>query len=333
MKFSKINIFFPFKNEISGGGANFLKLLKNDIEKSNFNYSNFIDSEILLININPLNLTLKRVLFLIKNIKLLANKIILFRVDGKIFDYRHKGYLYDWYIERFLLNMSDFIIFQSNWSKNRYRYTKENFRVIKNYVNENFFHNSNKSKNKTKKIRLLFTSFSGNFDKGYGILDFLDKNLDFKRFEIICLSPLKNLKFQNIIQKGLKTQEEIGYEFNKSDLYLFLSLNESCSNALLEAININIPILAVNSGSNLELIGSEKYVFNSNHELLQKLNNFFNSSESYDSSYFRYPISNSKNEYLYFFENLKPPELTFFRNIKIFLILFFFLFFIPLKRL
>ena len=98
-KNNKVNIFFPFSDKISGGGANFLELLKNDIETSDLVYTSFINSDIVLININPLNLTFIRVWFLLRKIKHLNKKIILFRVDGKLKDYRKKGYLYDWFID------------------------------------------------------------------------------------------------------------------------------------------------------------------------------------------------------------------------------------------
>jgi glycosyltransferase involved in cell wall biosynthesis len=86
------------------------------------------------------------------------------------------------------------------------------------------------------------------------------------------------------------SQIELNKEFEKHNVYIFPSRNETCSNALLEAKAKGIPILAINDAGNKEIINIDSNLFNDKHELIQKIkdltfnyeryNNFKQNSES-----------------------------------------------------
>lgn len=265
-----INIFYKFNYSGSGGGGNqFLLLLKQGLKSNNLYTENPYKSKFLLININPDNLRISRLIYLLSIIILNPKCKLFLRVDGKVSLYRDKGFFYDFLIENIFFKISDGIIFQSKWSKNLYKKQK-NSTVILNQANYKIYKKAHFSYNYSEVFKIIFTSWSPNKNKGITFLNLLDKKLDFNTFQVTAIGNL-NQKFKNIVLKNKMTQNELNEGLIDSHLYLFLSVNETCSNALLEAKATGIPCLTLNSGGNSEIITDKSLLFDSDNELINKI--------------------------------------------------------------
>jgi glycosyltransferase involved in cell wall biosynthesis len=73
---------------------------------------------------------------------------------------------------------------------------------------------------------------------------------------------------------GLKNSQEIAEYLRNSDIYITASINDPCSNSLIEAISCGTPCLAYNSGGHTEIIEQTNsgLTFNDEKDFLEKLN-------------------------------------------------------------
>ena len=165
-----MNIFIlrELKEGPYGGGNQFLKALKKEFIKRGFYENDPSKANCILFNSHH---NLEKVLrFKLKN----QNKLMVHRVDGPLFKIRNKDFEIDKII--YIINnlLADGTIFQSKWSrdenyklgmkKNKYETT------IINAPDPLIFNNKNKIIfNKTKKIKLIATSWSANWNKGFKI--------------------------------------------------------------------------------------------------------------------------------------------------------------------
>lgn len=286
----KIGIFFNFSNDGKGGGGNqFLNYYKSELIKDSLFTENLDEATAVLINLNPLNFKFKRIYKLVE-ILLLKKKIIL-RVDGKLQLYREKGFLFDLACEKFLFPMADGIIFQSQWAFNLFDDIKKPYRIILNEANLNIYKKHEYIKPINGKLKILFSSWSMSTLKGYDFLEYLIQELDENIYSFTVIGQ-KLLPFEkkNVTIIKPMSQIELNKEFDKHNVYIFPSRNETCSNALLEAKAKGIPILAINDSGNKEIINIDSNLFNDKYELIQKIkdltinyeryNNFKQNSES-----------------------------------------------------
>ena len=79
------------------------------------------------------------------------------------------------------------------------------------------------------------------------------------------------VEFKNIKMLEPLLPEKVAEILKKSDIFVFASKVESCSNALIEAISCGLPCLAFHSSSNPEVIGKGGELFESPKELLEKI--------------------------------------------------------------
>jgi len=60
---------------------------------------------------------------------------------------------------------------------------------------------------------------------------------------------------------------ELAKELKSSDIFIFTSRIESCSNALLEALHCGLPVVAPNSSSNPEVVGKRGLLYSTVEEI------------------------------------------------------------------
>lgn len=267
----KISILFDFQEGSSQGGGNqFLMALRNVFKKRNLYEDDPAKSDIMIIN--SYHKFEKSIKFLMTQ-----PKIIIIHRLGPIFHYHRGGLwkLYDKFVLQFANAFADGVVFQSNWSfhealKLGFKETQP-IAVIYNAPNKIFFNRNNKTFfNKNKKFRLIATSNSDNWKKGFKYFQFLDKNLDFSLYEMsfVGKSPVKFEHIQHINpQDSLKLAEIL----KTHDLYISPVQYEACSNAILEAISCGLPIVALNNSSNPEIVGNAGEIFNDETDLLGKI--------------------------------------------------------------
>jgi len=277
----KIHILYNFVEGPSGGGNQFLKGLKDYLSSKKEYEIESSNAEVILFN--SMNYTDKELKSLYKLRR--KGKILVHRVDGPISMYRGKDLQVD--KEIYLINqiLADATIFQSEWSR------KENYRlgmkpnkfetVIINAPDPKIFNRKGKIPfSKNRKIRLIATSWSSNWNKGFETYKWLDENLDFSKYEMTFIgnSPIE---FKNIKHLAPMPSKELAKQLKKQDIFIFASRIESCSNSLLEAPHCGLPTIAFNGSSNPEILKNGGELFDTPEEILVLLTRIVKNYKKY----------------------------------------------------
>ena len=95
--------------------------------------------------------------------------------------------------------------------------------------------------------------------------------------QIIGNLEIKNKNYSRIAV----SHSEMQTLYKQSDIFLFPAKDEACSNALIEAQACGLPILALNSGGNPELILDSGETFNDVQEMISGLDKIIKNYEIY----------------------------------------------------
>ena len=258
-----MNLYINFNFQENGGGGNqFLKQLRDYFIKKNMYSNSIYDADIIIFN-NHHNL---KDVFSI----LFKKKIIIHRIDGPLTYHRfHKGFIQDIIVLIFSLIFSDEVIFQSNWSKKFFIIPilifRKKYSVVHNSSNINSTYKFRYNK-KITKIKILFSSYSKNKNKGYNTYEYIKKNNFDDNLEISFIgnSPYKKNKLSLPHREYIKI-------LSNYDIYVFCGKHESCSNSLVEAMALNKLIFSIESGSNKEILKNYKAHFFKNTKELSSL--------------------------------------------------------------
>jgi len=271
----KIHIIFQFKKSPTGGGNQFLLALREKLEDLG-NYTD-IESQADVILFNSFNF--ESTLFSynrLLDIRRGSRKVvILHRIDGPISVVRGsaRDLPVDYSIAALNNLLADGTIFQSNWSRkvcHSFGVDNRKFEtVIYNAPNPRLFNQDGLSQKITvdKRIKIIASSWSANWRKGFDIYQFLDNELDHSRYEFIFVgnSPVS---FNNIKLVPPLESSKLGKALCGADIYLTASVDDPCSNALIEALHCGLPVVARNSGGHPELVGESGELFNGHNDVL-----------------------------------------------------------------
>jgi glycosyltransferase involved in cell wall biosynthesis len=253
----KIHICYPFVEGPWGGANQFLKALRQYFRNKGV-YSDIVqDAGIIVFNSHQYF----KEMFLLK--MRYPEKIFVHRVDGPIYLGRKKDKFIDKIIYFLNYSVADGTIFQSEWSKQKnfeLGMEKNRFEItINNAPDPKLFNNSGKSPFNNKCIRLIAVSWSSNIRKGFDVFQYLDKNLDFNKYQMTFVgnSPIK---FSNIKTTGVIPHDVLASVLKKHDIFIHPSLYEACSNTLLEALHCGLPAVIKNFGQkNIENMQGIEY--------------------------------------------------------------------------
>lgn len=296
----KINILFSITDDPKGGGNQFLRALKNQFATRGV-YSELADADIVLFNSH------QNTAAGFKAKRKYRDKIFVHRIDGPIKLYNNMSDKRDDLVYYMNSHIADATIFQSGYSQKasiemgcpRQKYET----VIHNGCDKDIFYRKGKSDIQGRKVKLIASSFSDNWNKGFKTYQWLDRNLDFTRYEMTFVGRTP-CEFQNIKILPPKTTGELADFLRGQDIYITASKNESCSNSLIEAMACGLPVLAHNSGSSPELVSEGGMLFDMPEEipaLLDELSERFSLySEEVEGKY----IDESAKEYFDFFDYL-----------------------------
>ena len=277
----KINILYNIINNPTGGGNQFLRNLKKALVDKNC-YTEPENADVIIFNSHH---HIKEV---IKLKKKYPNKIFIHRIDGPMKrvtannnDKRDDiAYIANKYL-------ADATIFQSQYSMEANIQQKiprnRTETIIMNSTDSAIFNcPPNKVINKNEKIRLVATSWSNNMNKGFGIYDYLDKNLNFDKYEMSFVgnSPIE---FKNIKSVPPLNTENLAQFLKTQDIYITACKDEPCSNALIEALMCGLPALCLNSGSNPEILGKGGLLFDKPEQISTLLEEITNNYQKYQS--------------------------------------------------
>jgi glycosyltransferase involved in cell wall biosynthesis/SAM-dependent methyltransferase len=282
---SKNKIYIPFdQNKKIGGPSSFLRNLKTFLDDMGFEYSSFPNRcrgifFPISYNIDQLNI-----------IRSNGGKIIQ-RLDGIYYPTQH-GEEYEklnQVIKDIYLNFSDFIIFQSEYSKKQCfamlgEKNKEEYTIITNGVNKNIFFPSDKYDLTDKEQQIIFIT-GGDFRKPAmiePITKSLDKLTGKYNFKLYAIGPISETKINHFFDReyiehlGPQEHNKVARLLRGANIYLHSQLNDCCPNAVLEAISCGLPIVGFDSGSMSELLNFSK-------ELLAPVSNdLFHRYEDFD---------------------------------------------------
>jgi glycosyltransferase involved in cell wall biosynthesis len=105
-----------------------------------------------------------------------------------------------------------------------------------------------------RRVRLIATSWSDNPRKGATALAQIGRELDPARFELTFVGRTR-VDLGPVRVVGPLPSHELAAILRAHDAYLAPSLNDPCSNALLEALACGLPALYARSGGHPELVG------------------------------------------------------------------------------
>lgn len=256
----QVHILYTFNDGPWGGANQFLKAVRNHLEKRDCYENNPEKADVILFNASPSVHLLSLIKYLYRLKKNNPSLLVFIRIDGPIYLIRNDDLELDQVFYKINQLMADGVIFQSEWSKGNNvslgMGKNINEVVIINAPDANIFNRVNKCHfHRDRKIRLIATSWSSNYKKGFMVYRWLDENLDFSRYEMIFIgnSPIK---FNNIKHVPPLSTKKLALELKKSDVYITASQRDPCSNSLIEALHCGLPAIALNDGGHPQLIGA-----------------------------------------------------------------------------
>ncbi len=178
---------------------------------------------------------------------------------------------------------ADVVVFQSTWSYKqaliRGFSSKKRYSVIGNAVDLSIFYKKDFAVH-TGRVKLVYSSWSSNMKKGFAYLKFLDENLDFTKysFTFIGNTPFqyKNIKVIPSLASG-----ELAVELREHEIFVSPVEDDACSNALLEGLSSGLPVVALASGGNREIVGQGGELFTNEQELLVQIDKVAKNLKSY----------------------------------------------------
>ena len=302
----KIHILYQFKLGPWGGGNQFLKALRLGLMKKDAYAERADDADVILFNSHHFGENLIDLEHLI-NLKISqADLRLMHRLDGPVSLIRGGSKSVDKLIFYINTKLADGTVFQTDWCRKKSaKIGLITTHISKNIINapdENLFYQKPK-KTLNKKLKLINTAWTANKRKGLDILQYLDKALDFSRFEMTFVGNV-NAKFQNIITLPPQDSTALAKTLRAHDIFIAPSINDPCSNALCEGLHSGLPSLARNSGGHPELMREGGVIFDGENDVLEKLEVLSSSYDTYRNQINMLTIHDIADQYLSFANDL-----------------------------
>ena len=163
-------------------------------------------------------------------------------------------------------------VFQSHWSLEAHRKLGIELRdpvVIPNAVDSSIFHPP-AARGSGSRLRVIATSWSHNPHKGVVTLEALARSSDSGRYEFTFVGRAPEL-LDGVRMVGPLDSRALADELRAHDVYVAPSVDEACSNAVLEALACGLPVLYRRSGSHAEIVGEAGLGFDDEEEAVSQL--------------------------------------------------------------
>jgi glycosyltransferase involved in cell wall biosynthesis len=263
-------LFHEFVPPPTGGGSQFLRALVGELRSRGVSVEvNRISGGTPVCLFNSFNFDTRRLRRFAR-----PSCRMVHRVDGPIGAYRGFDDGTDQRILAVNMALADATVFQSHYSLDKHRELGLDLRepvVIPNAPDPRiFFPPAEREPLADRRVRVVASSWSANPRKGSATLAWLDENLDHERFELTFVGRAP-IAFQRIRVVPAVPSEELANLLRAHDLYLAPSLDDPCSNALLEALACGLPAAFAASGGHPELVGDAGLPFSAPEELTDVL--------------------------------------------------------------
>ena len=259
-------LFHDFAPPPTGGGSQFLRALSGELERRDLHVElNRISGRTPACLYNSFNFDFGR-------LRRFAREgcRMVHRVDGPIGVYRGFDDGTDRRIREINRDLAAATVFQSRFSLEKHLELGLELRepvVIPNAVDSAIFHPAEGHKPlAARRVRLVATSWSDNPNKGESVFSWIDRNLDWERYELTFVGRTA-VAFEHIRVVGPMGSEGVARVLRKGDVYVAASRNDPCSNALLEALACGLPAAYLDSGGHPEMVGAGGLAFSDPEEL------------------------------------------------------------------
>src|SRR3989344_3505377 len=266
----KLHILATITEKAWGGANQFLKILRAELRRAGNYAETSAESDFILMN------SYQDLLAAAICLLHFPKKIVVHRL-GPIFSYHRRKYwkYVDKLVAQFANIVADSVVFQSHWSlEQTYQFgfnKNKKHVVIGNAVDPTIFFPKSPGV-RTGKIKLIATSWSTNPNKGFEYYEFLDKHLDFSKYEFTFVGNCP-VRFNNIQQIKALPSAELAYQLRTHDIYVSAVHNDAYSNGILEALASGLPVVALDSGGNREVVEGGGILFKDKNDLLEKITN------------------------------------------------------------
>jgi glycosyltransferase involved in cell wall biosynthesis len=249
-----VAVFHDVAPPPSGGGNQFLLGLARELERQGLAVEwNRISGGTPVCLFNSFNFDLHRLRrFRRPDVRMVH------RVDGPIGVYRGRDDGTDARIARMNAELADATVLQSRYSHERHRELGIELRepvVIPNAPDPALFHPpAAREPLDGRPLRVVMTSWSDNPRKGADVLELLDRELDPRRFALTFVGRTRVTPVRARLVEPLPS-DALADLLRGQDAYVAASLDDPCSNALLEALACGLPAAYRRSGGHPELVG------------------------------------------------------------------------------
>ena len=324
----KVSIGYKIQEGPYGGGNTFIvNLSKYLLEEGHTVVYDLKDKDIdIILLINPLKESLNSsfnhydIYFYLKFIN--NNALVCQRINEC--DER-KGTIH---VNRRILEankVADCTVFVSNWLKDLFlsKHLFSNFHVIMSGSDNKIFkYNLENNYQSNQKFRLTTHHWSSNWMKGFEIYLLIDKLLEKNYWkEKLEFSYIGNVTddiyFKNTKILNPMVGIDLANELKKNHGYVTGSINEPSGNHHIEAAQLGLPILYLNSGGIPEYCNDFGVSFESEN-FEEKLEEFIRDYTKYRKNLLNYPFNSHKmsSEYLNLFQSLLDNKNKFILNRK-----------------
>jgi len=254
----KIFIVFELLDQPTGGGNQFLKMLKKQFALQGALADSPDSADIFLFNSHHF----------LKNVssykKSFSSAKFVHRIDGPMRLYNDLSDARDQQVYFANETFADATIYQSEWSKNKNLEMglepNKIHTTIQNCADDSIFFPPQEPKPKREKIKLFSSSWSNHPKKGFDFYRHLDQNLDFNKYEYF-FAGRSPINFKNIKNLGPLKSEDLADKLRQSDIFITASQNDPCSNSLIEAASCGLTCIALNSGGHPEIVKNSRLLF------------------------------------------------------------------------
>ena len=259
-------VFHELAPAPTGGGNQFLRALLSELERRGVEVElNRISRGTPACLFNSFNFDFRRLRRFAR-----SDCRLVHRVDGPVGAYRGFDDGTDARVAEVNRQLADATVLQSAYSLRAHRELGIDLRapmVVRNAVDPAIFHPpAAREPLVGRKVRLVGVSWSDNPGKGADVFAWLDENLDRERFDLTFVGR-SAVAFRKARSVGPLASAELADELRRNDVYVAASLNDPCSNALLEALACGLPAAYRASGGHPELVGEGGLPFESAEEL------------------------------------------------------------------
>jgi glycosyltransferase involved in cell wall biosynthesis len=227
------------------------------------------------------------------------------RVDGVAAIYREAESRAD--REQFAINsLCDHTIFQSEYSREcfaQFGVTPNESSVVFNGVDTDCFYPADR-RQPGPILKIASSSWSTNHQKGFADLVKISEDPEVE-LHFFGQWP-KDIDGGKVINHGLAIRAELGEAYRTMDAYAHASLNESCSNSLLEGLASGLPTLFVDSGSNKQVVAGHGVELNGDttNEIAALRDNYTSLRDSLFADTDSYSITHAADNYENIFRQL-----------------------------